>query len=291
MRFKGFLLSLLTLIFLSSCSAPAAIAQLTPTSTATAIQATLTPGPTATALPSPTPTALPLVTAAASPLQGIAPSELRLITSNPFKYKYPFLEVSGSDYNHTGIDLAFFKFKDFTTVLGHPIQAVLPGRVVESLIDRWPYGNMIMLETPLSRLSPDYLKQIPLPTPYSAEEIAAHSKCLPDQTRISWSQTDTSIYIVYAHMQAPSTFQAGTDVEQGQVIGAVGASGNAVTGAEHLHLEVRVGPANAAFGVISDYKPTSTEEERYNYCIWALSEVFQPIDPVLLWQNQGDAGQ
>ncbi|MPN31427.1 hypothetical protein SDC9_178901 [bioreactor metagenome] len=117
------------------------------------------PAPTATATLAPTPTAtqLPLVSGGVSPLQGIENSELRLVTSNPFKFKYPYVEASGSDYNHTGIDLAFFKFKDFTTVLGHPIQSVLPGKVVESLSDRWPYGNMILIETPLSRLSPEYL--------------------------------------------------------------------------------------------------------------------------------------
>lgn len=252
-----------------------------------------TPAPTATATLAPTPTAtqLPLVSGGVSPLQGIENSELRLVTSNPFKFKYPYVEASGSDYNHTGIDLAFFKFKDFTTVLGHPIQSVLPGKVVESLSDRWPYGNMILIETPLSRLSPEYLAALALPAPYPETEISAHSSCLPDPTRIAWSQTETSLYIVYAHMESPSSFKAGDEVNAGDVIGAVGHSGNAIVGAEHLHLEVRLGPSDAQFGTISDYKPDSTEEERYNYCIWALSEVFQPIDPTTLWSTQGAAGQ
>ncbi len=278
------------MIILSSCSKPIATVQITPAWTVTS-RLTSTLEPTLTPTLTPAPTEIPQVKEASSPLQGISISELRLVTSNPYKFIYPFVEASGSDYNHTGIDLAFFKFKDFTTVLGHPIQAVLPGKVVESLNDRWPYGNMIMIETPFSRLSPEYLARIPLPTPYAESDIESHSTCIPDQRKITWSQTETSIYIVYAHMKDPSPFKAGDQVDSGQVIGAVGASGNAIVGAEHLHLEVRVGPSDANFGIISDYKPTSTEEERYNYCIWALSEVFQPIDPTLLWQGQGASGQ
>lgn len=279
------------LFLLSSCNATEATAQIAPVTSTP--EATIPPtiAPTNTPLPTPTATALPLVNEAVFPLQGLEFSDLRFILSNPYKFKYPFVEASGSDYNHTGIDLFFYKYKGYNTVLGHPILAVLPGKVVESLTERWPYGNMIMIETPLSRLSPAYLAGIPLPTPYSADEIAAHSNCIPDPARIAWSQTETSIYIVYAHMEFPSSFQAGDEVSAGDVIGAVGASGNAVEGGQHLHLEVRVGPSEAKFGVISDYMPDSTEEERYNYCIWALSEVFQPIDPVLLWQTQGDAGQ
>lgn len=273
---------------LSSCSQPAATAQVPSEVPATEIA---TISPTATTVPTPTATSVPLVTGAVSPLQGIELSELRLVTSNPFKFKYPYVEASGSDYNHTGVDLAFFKFKDYTTVLGHPIQAVLPGKVVEALSDRWPYGNMILIETPLSRFSAEYLATLKLPAPFAASEISAHSSCQPDATRISWSETDKSIYILYAHMQSPSTFKAGDTVNAGDVIGAVGHSGNAIVGAEHLHLEVRLGPSDAQFATISDYKPDSTEEERYNYCIWALSEVFQPIDPTTLWSTQGDAGQ
>lgn len=285
---KKFFLLAFFVFTLSSCSQPTGTAQITST---VPVTETATVAPTATSAPTPTATRLPLITDGVSPLQGIETSELRLVTSNPFKFKYPYVEASGSDYNHTGIDLAFFKFKDFTTVLGHPIQAVLPGKVVEALTDRWPYGNMILIETPLSRLSPEFLTSLALPNPYAASEISAHSSCQPDPTRISWSENNTSIYILYAHMQSPSPFKAGEPVNAGNIIGAVGHSGNAIVGAEHLHLEVRVGPSDAQFGTISDYKPDSTEEERYNYCIWALSEVFQPIDPTILWSTQGEAGQ
>lgn len=289
---KKYLILLFFVFALSSCSQPAATAQQnTPAQTVTPVVTKPAPTATATLFPTPATAQVPLVNGSVSPLQGIEISELRSITSNPFKFEYPYVEASGSDYNHTGIDLAFFKFKDFTTVRGHPIQAVLPGKVVEALTERWPYGNMILIETPLNRLSPEYLAALALPAPYPEAEIATRSSCLPDPARIPWSQTETSLYIVYAHMESPSPFKAGDEVNAGAVIGAVGHSGNAIVGAEHLHLEVRLGPSDAQFGTISDYKPESTEEERYNYCIWALSEVFQPIDPTALWSNQGTAGQ
>lgn len=288
---KKLTLLVIAIVLLSGCSpAPTVAFTITPTDTITS-QPTANQTPTQTQTPTPTATSVPLITSADSPLQGIGIEELYLITSNSYNFRYPFIEASGNNYNHTGLDLAFFKFKEFDSVLGHPIQAVLPGKVVESLDNRWPYGNMIMIETPLDALSLDYLAQIPLPTPYAESEIQSRSNCQPDQTRIPWSQTEKSIYIVYAHLQTPSIFKAGDTVLGGQVIGAVGSSGNAVVGAEHLHLEVRIGPSVAKFGVISDYMPTSTNEERYNYCIWALSEVFQPIDPSLLWKNPGEAGQ
>jgi len=288
---KKILITALILFLLTGCNRnPVSLSENTPTQTSALIP-TATQILTLTPTASPTPTTVPLVTEAYSPLQGIAVEDLYLITSQPYKFDYPFVEASGSNYNHTGLDLAFFKFEKFSTVLGHPIQAVLPGTVVESLADRWPYGNMIMIETPFILLSPEYLARIPLLTPYTESEILARSTCQPDQRKISWSQTDSSIYIVYAHMQNPSPFSTGDIVSTGQVIGAVGSSGNALVGAEHLHLEVRIGPSDAKFGTISDYKPSSTQEERYNYCIWALSEVFQPIDPALLWKSQGAPGQ
>lgn len=286
---KKSLLLIIVFLLLSGCiPVPPATPTNSPTETVTVLPSAT---PTQTQAPTPTATPVPLVTAASSPLQGIGVDELYLITSNPYNFQFPFVEASGTNYNHTGLDLAFFKFKEFASILGHPIQAVLPGKVVESLDNRWPFGNMILIETPLEALSPEFLASIPLPAPFSENEIQSRSKCQPDQTRISWSQTQKSIYILYAHMQAPSSYKTGDIVNSGQVIGEVGSSGNAVVGAEHLHLEVRVGPSNAKFGVISDYLPTSTEEERYNYCIWALSEVFQPIDPSLLWKNLGEAGQ
>ena len=278
-----FWISLLLIFLLSSCSrtaTPHPSAALIPTASATFL-----PTDTATVVPTPdpTPTALPLITGISSPLQGIELSDLRLITSYAYSFKYPFSEGPDNDKNHPAVDLSFYQFKQFTTVIGHPIQAILPGKVVAITDNRYPYGNSIMIETPLDRLSPELIAQMKIDSPYSDEEIKAQSPCQPDQTRIPWSQTAQSVYALYAHMQSASPFRPGDEVNSGEVIGAVGASGHAVAGNEHLHLEVRVGPANAKFGTISDYLSTSTDEERYNYCIWALSEIFLPINPTLFW--------
>ena len=288
---KKWLLSLILILFLGGCanqSTPVFISTFTPTFLPTETS-TLIPAQAPSA--SPTATSLPLVTSVCSPLQGIALSDLRLITSNPFYFKYPFSEGPSGDKNHPAVDLGFYHFKSFSTDAGFPIQALLPGKVVEVLDNRFPYGNMILIETPLQDLSPELQALIKIPQPYPDEEIKTHSTCQPDQSRISWSDTAKSIYSLYAHMQAPSTLKPGDIVQCGELIGAIGASGNSSTNIEHLHLEIRIGPADAKFGTISDYLSSSTPEERYNYCIWALSEIFLPINPTLFWDPANVQGQ
>jgi murein DD-endopeptidase MepM/ murein hydrolase activator NlpD len=274
-------------MILSGCHAsPAMTATTTPLPTETA-----TPQPTPTITITPTPTAMPLISEISSPLQDIELSDLRLITSYAYSFIYPFSEGPDDDKNHPAVDLSFYKFKDWTTVVGHPIQAILPGKVVTLTNNVYPYGNSILIETPLSWLSPDLIDKMQIGKPYSLDEIAARSPCQPDQTRISWSQTDESVYTLYAHMQSPTTVKVGDEIVSGEVIGAVGATGHAVVGNEHLHLEVRVGPSNASFGTISEYISSATDEERYNYCIWALSEVFLPINPSNFWVQSSNSGQ
>ena len=275
------LLSLLILV-VSSCTgqaeAPAATAVPLPSETST-----LVPIPTSTVTPTATP--LPLISEACSPLQAIDLSDLRLITSNPFIFKYPFSEGPDGDKNHPAVDLGFYSFKSLTTDDNHPIQALLPGNVATIANNRFPYGNMVMIETPLDSLSPDLIKQLQISKPFSEDEIKTRSSCQPNQTRISWSTSSKSIYTLYAHMKNPPTLHPGDQVQCGEVVGAIGATGNSSVSIEHLHLEVRVGPSNAKFGTISAYGTDSTDEERYNYCIWALSEVFQPVNPSLFWDT------
>ena len=275
------LLSLLILV-VSSCTgqaeAPTATAVPLPSETST-----LVPIPTSTVTPTATP--LPLISGACSPLQAIDLSDLRLITSNPFIFKYPFSEGPDGDKNHPAVDLGFYTFKSLTTDDNHPIQALLPGTVATIANNRFPYGNMVMIETPLDSLSPDLIKQLQISKPFSEDEIKTRSSCQPDQTRISWSTSSKSIYTLYAHMKNLPTLHPGDQIQCGEVVGAIGATGNSSVSIEHLHLEVRVGPSNAKFGTISAYGTDSTDEERYNYCIWALSEVFQPVNPSLFWDT------
>ena len=294
---KKILVCLILIFLLTGCN-PFTISTptLTPTNTSTPFPSpTFAPISTATA----TPTSVPLVLGVCSPLQGIELSDLWRITSNTYRFKYPFSEGPSEDKNHPAVDLGFYNTKvlknylgeELTTDDGFPIQALLPGKVVEVLDDRYPYGNMVLIETPLTAISPDLLAKIQIPQPYSGEEIKAHSPCAQDQTPISLSKNSKSIYTLYAHMQNPSALKAGDEVQCGELIGAIGATGNSAVSIEHLHLEIRVGPSDAKFGVISAYISSSTEEERYNYCIWALSEVFQPIDPSSLWSSSSKSSQ
>jgi murein DD-endopeptidase MepM/ murein hydrolase activator NlpD len=278
MQNKWFI-SFLLILTLSGCSQPAtptAVPILVPTETPTQ-------SPSVTPTATPTATAVPLISGVCSPLQAIDLTDLRLITSYQFNFKYPFSEGPDGDKNHPAVDLGFYGFKSFTTDDNHPIQAVLPGKVALVVNNRFPYGNMIMIETPLNSLSPDLIKQMKIGTPYSDDEIKTRSSCQPDQTRISWSSDSKSVYTLYAHMKNPPSLQPGDSVQCGEVVGTIGATGNSSESIEHLHLEIRVGPADAKFGTISAYSAAATEEERYNYCIWALSEVFLPINPSLFW--------
>lgn len=275
------MVTLFAFICLTGCTGQAGIIP-SPEMTATqpaVTTSTITPTETHTPEPTPTLTATPaIIDRACSPLSGIDLNELYAITSNTFDFKSAF-----SDLGHPGIDLAFFKYKNFSTMLGLPVQALLPGYVVEVVDDRFPYGNMILIETPLSMVSEEFIQSIALPTPIPQENIEAFSTCDKDMTSISWSADKKSIYSLYAHLESKPDFQTGDWVSCGEQIGAIGITGNSV--AEHLHLEVRIGPANAKFNTIAMYMADDTPEERYNYCIWSISGNFQAVDPAAFWRD------
>jgi murein DD-endopeptidase MepM/ murein hydrolase activator NlpD len=238
---------------------------------------TSTPASTATPVPEPTLTPPPVLSAC-SPLKDIGLDELYAITSNPFSFTSAF-----TDTGHPAVDLAFFTYKEFSTFLGHPVQALLPGKVTLVVNDRFPYGNMVMIETPLESISPGLLSSISLPTPIPQENIAAFSSCDLQMEPLTWDAEMKSIYTLYAHLENDLHVKIGDQVSCGQEIGSVGLSGNTV--AEHLHLEVRVGPANAGFSTIATFREDATPRERYNYCIWSLSGNFQAIDPAVFWRS------
>jgi murein DD-endopeptidase MepM/ murein hydrolase activator NlpD len=282
-------LFLVLVFFLSGCisqSTPVITPTQLPTQTETSIVI-----PTATV--NPTATSVPLINGACSPLQGFALNNLNSIISNPYTDKYPFSEGPAGDKNHPAVDLGFYSTKpipsyngpELSTDDGLPIQALLPGKVVETVDNLFPYGNMVLVETPLDQLSPDLLAKLNIPDPYSQAELDNRFPCQKDQTTITWSVRSRSLYVLYAHMKSPSTLQKGDLVQCGEVVGAIGATGNSSESIEHLHLEIRVGPSDANFRTISDYISSATPDERYNYCIWALSEVFRSIDPALFWKS------
>ncbi len=278
---------LMLLIFsLAACSSQPSVSPDVPTAGVPSPSPTPSAVPTSVNTPTPVPTLAPTavpLNGACSPLQGINLNELYAITSNTFDAPSAF-----SDLGHPGVDLAFFKFKDFSTMLGLPVQSMLPGKVVQVVNDRFPFGNMILIETPLSMLSGELLQSIPVPTPIPEKSLDLWSTCDRQMTPIPMSDDSKSLYILYAHLDSKPDLQVGDAVACGQQIGAVGITGNSV--AEHLHLEMRIGPSNAQFGTIAMYTngvytEVPSAEERYNYCIWTISGKFQAVDPASFWKN------
>lgn len=271
---------MLLLIYMSGC----ALSQPLPTPTLPTPSPEFTPTFTPTILPTITPTSTitpaPTTETAVevcSPLEGIDRSKLHEITSNPFKAPNPY--VDNSD-RHPAIDFSFYGFESYTTFANFPIQSILPGKVILIENDRFPYGNMILIETPFTQVDPGFLATIPQPTPLPPSIYTIDERCPVNGTPVTWNLQKKSLYVLYAHLAQEPDFSKGDIVSCGQNLGLAGKTGNAVE--EHLHLEIRIGPSNAHFSSIGNYHSMNTPEERYNYCIWSLSGVFQPIDPAVL---------
>jgi len=252
-------------------ASPPAAPAATPTSepaTPTAIPPTPSPAPTA----SPTPTPPPF--AACSPLLGIPLRDLPTLIANP--YDPPPL---GSDDPHQGVDLA--QVQSGIALSGLPVQAVLPGRVVLAVSGRFPYGNALLVETPLQSLPAAWLEALDLPVVPAAPEKRTSLTCPTPAAPPSYGFEQRSLYLLYAHLLEPPVLTPGEALECGQVIGAIGESGNALN--PHLHLEVRLGPAGAHFDSMAHYDSSANPEEMAAYCQWRVSGAFLTIDPLLLF--------
>jgi murein DD-endopeptidase MepM/ murein hydrolase activator NlpD len=90
-----------------------------------------------------------------------------------------------------------------------------------------------------------------------------------------------SIYLLYAHMEAPPALEPGGKVLCGQAIGTVGMSGNALN--PHLRLELRVAPAGIRLESMAHYDNSATAREMANYCLWRVNGLFQLVNPMQLW--------
>ncbi len=253
---------------------------ITPTSTSTHPVFTETSTPTATATPIPTATVIPTPTqeiavGVCSPLVGIGREKLYRITSNKYVAPDPYVEGG-----HPALDFSFYKFEAFTTFKNFPLQAVLPGKIALVVNNRFPYGNMLLVETPLTQIDPSFLATIPQPTPLPGSIYSTGDRCPVTGSPVTWDASGKSIYVLYAHLAQPPEPTVGDDISCGQPIGFAGTTGNSVE--EHLHLEMRIGPSNAQFNSIASQHSSANLEERYNYCIWSISGVFQPFDPAIL---------
>jgi murein DD-endopeptidase MepM/ murein hydrolase activator NlpD len=214
--------------------------------------------------------------AVCSPLAGYALPDLASMIVNP--YLPPRL---GSDDPHQGMDLGVLDAVQGYALAGNPVQAVLAGKVAGVTADRFPYGNMLMIETPLEASFPVIPPLLVLPTPLPARLPRGALTCPELNSLPAAADAPRSLYILYAHMLNSPAVKVGDPVGCGQEVGAIGQSGNALN--PHIHVEVRVGPANQKFTSMAHYDPSADYEEMAAYCLWRVSGVYQTIDPGCLW--------
>lgn len=275
-------LCFLVILVLSACSrhpgssatasSPTAI-RLAPSATHSPETPTLTPTRTATSTATSTPTP---TFAVCSPLESIPIEALERIVSNPFA---PPSRV-GSDDPHQGVDLADIDPVTRISLEGRPVQAALAGTVSAVILDRFPYGNAVLIETPLRNLPAEWKEALSIPTPAPTSLTHPVLTCPTPEFTPVWDSSERSVYILYAHLQDELPLKPGETVQCGQQVGNLGGSGNALN--PHVHVEARVGPAGVSFASMAHYTGNATHEEQRNYCLWRVSANFQLIDPLRL---------
>lgn len=272
---------ILIALTLAACSANTATS---PTETATIVLPTATPtlqpSETPTPLP-PTATAIPY-TGISSPLNNISLDELNSINTNAFDPP-----PAGFDEPHQGIDYSYFRFQnermtDNDGIEGLEILSVLDGTVAAVVSDRNPYGNAVIIETPLALLPPEWLAAISLPeiAPTLVPDPRHNCPALIDNAE--WDTSNRSLYLVYAHMQNAPQLLINQHVSSGEVIGQVGNTGDSTN--PHLHFEIRIGPGGVTFTSMAKYDTRASIEEMANYCTWRISNRFEVLDPNIILQ-------
>ena len=186
-----------------------------------------------------------------SPLQNVGLQYLERVVSSP--YKPP---PQGSDQRHHGVDFAYYHWDDTGPIAGTEARSILPGRVATALNGTFPFGTLVIIETPLEWLTQDLKDALEIPD-------------------------GKSLYHLYAHMEDGSLQVAVGDwVQACQPVGLIGHSGN--TQATHLHLETRHGPPGVTFLKFAAFT-TVTPDERANYIRWRIGGEFVHFDPLRLF--------
>ncbi|MDP2964482.1 MAG: M23 family metallopeptidase [Pelolinea sp.] len=264
------------ILFIAACSPQqeAIVSQsgITPSPTKTATS-TQTIQPSSTPIP-PTPTP-ELIQTVCSPLEGETLKSISEIMTQPFKTPRP-----GNDDGHQGVDFSFYRRNERVGIEGLQVFAALEGKVVTILYDRWPYGNAVIIETPLNSISTELKAQIQITAAQPTVMPDPRVNCPTGELSFSIDNEKQSLYLLYGHLLNPVTLSVGDDVKCDQLIGAVGNTGYSTN--PHLHFETRLGPSGASFDSMAYYTVQSTDSERYNYCVWRVSNLFQLFDPMTL---------
>jgi murein DD-endopeptidase MepM/ murein hydrolase activator NlpD len=163
----------------------------------------------------------------------------------------------GKDDRHQGVDFAYYQQAGRESIAGEGVAAILAGWVSMSLVERLPYGNMVMIETKGNGFSPEMTSELGL-------------------------EPGESLYHLYAHLLQEPEPKLGDWVNCGEMLGFVGATGYNVPVA-HLHLETRIGPENASWQTMAYYDTRAVDVEMETYELWRLSGEFRPIDPMSLF--------
>lgn len=277
---KSLRLFVLFTLALTGCSPASVVTNAVPTLTPTVISPTHTPTIVFTETPAPTSDPTLVLPQVCSPLAGVNLDQLAGMIVNPYHPPQP-----GSDDPHQGLDLANLSSPTGIALSGMTVHGVLAGKVAGVTQDRFPYGNMLIVETQLDETVLSQLTTLVLPTPLP-ERLPRGALTCPELKALPAAANEPrSLYILYAHMQNPPIFTPGDDISCGQEIGAIGDSGNALN--PHLHIEARVGPAGQTFASMAHYDPSADYGEMAAYCTWRVSGVYQTVNPECLW---GDCG-
>lgn len=222
------------------------------------------------------PTAIPVLSSAVcSPLEGLTLSDVTSIKTNSLKLPSP-----GKDDGHHGIDYSFWTFRGMDTIEGMGINSVLDGIVAGKVGNRFPYGYMVIIETPLEMLPPGLRSQLESIQPQPVQDMSNSPLSCPAISSTDFSSSGRSLYLLYAHMLEEVKLNPGDQVACGEAIGQVGNSGDSSNA--HLHFEARVGPSGFRFTEMAHYLNDSSDTERLNYCAWRISGVFQLVDPQII---------
>ena len=193
-----------------------------------------------------------------SPLVMETIPELFEIVSDP--YNPP--PANRIEERHHGVDFSHYARKGLKSIEFEQVQSITSGVVAAVIIDRLPYGNMVIIESNYSDFPVELAQKIGL-------------------------EPDSSLYFLYAHLAKKPLVVMQDKVSCGQLLGEVGKTGYNIVN-PHLHLEIRIGPPGIVFEGMAFYTTTASLDEMKAYQRWRTSGEFQHIDPMHVFSEYLD---